>query len=163
MRKKNCHQLFESMPEIWYKNSFFLKQRYPISIHVAELIIYMRTLLWLIPRWPAEQRLHTDRPTGRVDMGDHTEAGVRRHHRHRHQVTQHQEGLARQLKGDRNLLGWFPHHANRDRWVDLPTTIITRHLYLLYLAAYVQNLTMLCTLRGLDGCGKCLDHINLLE
>lgn len=51
-------------------------------------------------------------------MGDHTEAGVRRHHRHRHQVTQHQEGLARQLKGDRNLLGWFPHHANRDRWVD---------------------------------------------
>lgn len=88
-------------------------------------------------------------------MGDHTEAGVRRHHGHRHQVTQHQEGLARQLKGDRNLLGWFPHHANRDRWVDLlPTTIITRHLYLLYLAAYVQNLTMLCTLRWLDGCGN---------
>lgn len=157
MRKKNCHQLFESMPEIWYKNSFFLKQRYPISIHVAELIIYIRTLLWLIPRWPAEQRLHTDRPTGRFDMGDHTEAGVRRHHRHRHQVTQHQEGLARQLKGDRNLLGWFPHHANRDRWVDLLPTTITpppRHLYLLYLAAYVQNLTMLCTLRGLDGCGN---------
>lgn len=53
-------------------------------------------------------------------MGYHPEAGVRRHHRHRHQITQHQEGLACQLKGDWNLLGRLPHHANRDRWVVPP-------------------------------------------
>lgn len=74
-------------------------------------------------------------------MGDHTEAGVRRHYRHRHQVTQHQEGLARQPQGDRNLLGWLPHHANRDRWVNPPPhhTIIPRHRYL-FLAVHFKNL-----------------------
>lgn len=76
-------------------------------------------------------------------MGYHPEAGVRRHHRHRHQITQHQEGLACQLKGDWNLLGRLPHHANRDRWVvpppPPPTTILIRFL-------------VLGTLGGLESC-----------
>lgn len=98
-------------------------------------------------------------------MGYHPEAGVRRHHGHRHQITQHQEGLACQLKGDWNLLGRLPHHANRDRWVVPPPLPPNNHPHPL-LHCLCSKAILILGIRYIGRTGELLSiltHINLLK